>query len=244
MTNTLETLQTAGVVEAKLTARWELASAAITNGAPPKIWSGMRSKVIVWVPNVTTVMLRITFEAAAYRELPAWLAVIEHVPAASRVSAEPLTVQMAAVVDEKLTARPELAVAVSARGAEGSVTRAGAENVIVCGSSMTLKLWTTGVAAAKVAFPAWLAVMEHVPSDTSVRYPDDPLPRVQTAGVVDANATTSPDDAVAFSTTSPSISGTLFSGPNVIVWGVRVNGLTCIEILFVLDESILRVSPE
>ena len=40
---------------------------------------------------------------------------------------------------------------------------------MVCGSLVMVMLRTTLVAAAVVASPAWLAVMEHVPADTTVR---------------------------------------------------------------------------
>jgi hypothetical protein len=49
--------------------------------------------------------------AAAYVPLPAWLAVIEQVPAATAVSVLPVTVQTPVVVDAKLTARLDEAVA-------------------------------------------------------------------------------------------------------------------------------------
>jgi hypothetical protein len=64
--------------------------------------------------------------------LPAWLAVIEHVPTATIVTVLPDTVQTDAVVEVKLTGKPELAVAVIANGATPSVTLLNAANVIVC----------------------------------------------------------------------------------------------------------------
>jgi hypothetical protein len=47
---------------------------------------------------------------------PAWLAVIEQVPAVSSVTVDPATVHTAGVVDAKVTARPEVAVAVTVNG--------------------------------------------------------------------------------------------------------------------------------
>jgi hypothetical protein len=44
---------------------------------------------------------------------PGWLAVIEHVPAATTVTTAPATVQTEIVVEAKLTASPELAEAAS-----------------------------------------------------------------------------------------------------------------------------------
>jgi hypothetical protein len=94
--------------------------------------------------------------------LPAWDAVIEHVPVATNVAVVPFTVQTVVVVDAKLTASPEVAVAVS-----GSVVPIVCVpivgKVIVCGWPATLKLCVTGVAAAYVVFPACVAVMEHDP---------------------------------------------------------------------------------
>jgi hypothetical protein len=49
--------------------------------------------------------------------LPGWLAVIEHVPTATSVTVTPETVQTDAVFEANVTARPELAVALSANGA-------------------------------------------------------------------------------------------------------------------------------
>jgi hypothetical protein len=48
--------------------------------------------------------------------LPAWLAVIAQVPVDTSVTAIPDTVQTGSVVEEKVMARPELAVALSASG--------------------------------------------------------------------------------------------------------------------------------
>ncbi len=45
--------------------------------------------------------------------MPVWLAWMVHVPTETRVTVEPETVQTLMVVDAKLTARPELAVALT-----------------------------------------------------------------------------------------------------------------------------------
>ncbi len=47
--------------------------------------------------------------------LPVWLAWMVHVPVATSEAVDPETVQMAGVVEVKLTDRPELAVAVKER---------------------------------------------------------------------------------------------------------------------------------
>jgi hypothetical protein len=72
------------------------------------------------------------------------------VPAVKNVAAVPLTVQTVCVVDAKLTASPELAVAVSVSGVP-TVCAAGCAKVIVCavsGAAFTAMLLETGVAAA------------------------------------------------------------------------------------------------
>jgi hypothetical protein len=61
---------------------------------------------------------------------------------------------------------------------------------------LTWKLWLTGVAAAKVALPACVAWMVHVPTAIIVTVAAD---TVQTAGVVEAKLTARPEDAVALS---------------------------------------------
>ena len=73
---------------------------------------------------------------------------MEQVPAETRVTGVPLTVQTGVVVEAKLTARPELAVAVSVTGPLPKAMAAGCPNVRVCAACVTLKLCVTGVAAA------------------------------------------------------------------------------------------------
>ena len=48
-----DTVQTAGVVEAKLTVRPEVAVALTVNGGVPKCWFGKAAKVMVWLAWVT-----------------------------------------------------------------------------------------------------------------------------------------------------------------------------------------------
>ena len=59
-----ETVQTAGVVEAKLTVKPELAVAPIMNGAAPSVWLESAAKAMDWDFPVT-VKLRSTGVAAA-----------------------------------------------------------------------------------------------------------------------------------------------------------------------------------
>ena len=63
--------------------------------------------------------------------LPPWLAVMLHVPTATKVSVVPLAVQTPCVVDAKLTTRPELALADNAAGAVPSVWLLGDVNVML-----------------------------------------------------------------------------------------------------------------
>ena len=70
---------------------------------------------------------------------------IVQVPPAITVAVAPATVQTPGVADEKLTARPELAVAVSATdwfGTNGE-TSAGSVKVIVWLAGVIVKLWLT-----------------------------------------------------------------------------------------------------
>ena len=57
---------------------------------------------------------------------------------------------------------------------------------MVCGSLVMVMLRTTLVAAAVVASPAWLAVIEHVPAETTWIAP---LTIVQVLKVVEAKVT-------------------------------------------------------
>jgi hypothetical protein len=63
--------------------------------------------------------------------LPAWLAVIEQVPGAMRVTVAPETVQTGTVVEAKLTGSPELAVALRLKGAEPATTLLNGPKAIV-----------------------------------------------------------------------------------------------------------------
>ena len=64
--------------------------------------------------------------------LPACDAWIVHVPAAIRVTVAVATVQTAVVVEEKLTVRPDDAVALTVNGAAPYVWPVSAANVMVC----------------------------------------------------------------------------------------------------------------
>ena len=125
---------------------------------------------------------------------PAWLATSVQVPAATSVKVLPLTVQTPGVLDAKLTASAEVELATSAAGVVPSVWLPGDTKVMLCAPAPTVKLFVTGVAAAKPALPAWLAVMEQLPAASSVAAV--PL-TVHTAGVAEAKETVKPEVAVA-----------------------------------------------
>ena len=76
-------------------------------------------------------------------------------------------------------------------------------NVITFGFCVTLNVLITGVAAAKVPLPGWVAVIEQTPKETNVAEVPD---TVQTAGVVLAKATIKPELEVATKATGPPLS--------------------------------------
>jgi hypothetical protein len=126
-----ETVQTAAVVDAKLTARPEEAVATSVKVGTVSAWLGGCAKVIV-CEAMLTVKVCTTLVAALTFPLPAWLAVIEQVPTPAIVTVEPETVQTGVVVEVKLTARLEEAVAVIPNGAAPKVTSLKGPKVIVC----------------------------------------------------------------------------------------------------------------
>ena len=97
--------------------------------------------------------------AAAKNELPGWLAVIEQMPAAMRVTLTPETAQICVLLEANVTTSPELAVALKAKDPVSSVRLLSAVNVIVCGlgggvTVVIVKVCVTGPAGAYVALPA------------------------------------------------------------------------------------------
>ena len=182
-----ETEQMVGVLEAKLTASPEVED-AVRLSDPPTLCAGMAPKVMVWDLS-PTLKLCVTGAAAAYCELPACEAWIEHVPAASMVALVPDTEQMAGVLDAKLTASPEVEDAV--RLSVPPTDCAGmAPKVIVWDLSPTLKLCVTGTAAAYCELPVCEAWIEHVPAASIVAV----VPETEhTVGVVEAKLTANPE---------------------------------------------------
>jgi len=97
---------------------------------------------------VFTVKLCVTDGAALKLTLPAWLAVIEQVPALSSVTSTEAFVQTEGVVEVKIIGRRELAWAAIGKGEIPKIRLGTASNVIVCEALVTLKLRVTGGAGA------------------------------------------------------------------------------------------------
>src|SRR3984885_9883532 len=140
--------------------------------------------------------LWLTGGAAAKLVLPACVAWMVQVPAATRVTFATDTVQTAEVVEAKLRARLGDAVALSVNGALPNDRFESAPKLMVWLSWVTWKLWLTGGAAAKLVLPACVAWMVQVPAATRVTFATD---TVQTAEVVEAKLRARPEDAVALS---------------------------------------------
>ena len=121
-----------------------------------------------------TLNVRVTEGAGAQVESPSWVAVIEHVPRETSVTVAPDTVQTPVLFDINVTASPELAVALKANDGVAKRCRSGnTPNVIVCALPVTVNVCVTAGAAAQVELPSWVAVIEHVPSVSSVTVTPD-----------------------------------------------------------------------
>src|SRR5690349_6395697 len=136
-----------------------------------------------------------------------------HVPVDTSVTALPDTVQTSGVVEEKMTVRPEVALAPSATGA-GLIRTLPCVNVTVWVCGVTLKLCTASVAAVYCALPGWSAVMVHKPRLRRVIV----FPATeQTLWVVDAKLIARFEVVVAMIGTEPALSAVLLSAANAIV---------------------------
>ena len=130
-------------------------------------------------------------------------------PAVSGVSVVPATVHTDGVVEVNITVRLESALADKVAGVP-TFCAPGDVKVMVCFASIapdaaaTLKEWTTGVAALKLAFPLWFALNVQVPAATNFNVL---LFTAQTAGVLDVMVTASPDvaDEVSAWSAAPSV---------------------------------------
>jgi NADPH-dependent 7-cyano-7-deazaguanine reductase QueF-like protein len=132
-------VQIVEVCELKLTGKPEVAVAATANGAAPNATFESVPKLIVWGAFVT-LKLSLTGVAAEYEVFPTWVAWIVQVPTATNVTVDPDIVQIVEVCELKLTGRPEVAVALTANGAEPNALSDNAPKLIVCPACVTLKL--------------------------------------------------------------------------------------------------------
>ena len=110
----------------------------------------------------------VTGDAGLVVLLPGCEAVIEHVPALTRVTELPETVQIAGEFDAYETASPELALAFSVTGPAFTSVSSGSGKVMTLPLASTRKVWVTGVAGLKLALPGCEAVMEQAPRLSSV----------------------------------------------------------------------------
>jgi hypothetical protein len=147
-----------------------------------------------------------------------------HVPVATNVTDEPATVHTAGVVEEKVTASPDDAVALTVTGDCANVLFASVPNVIVCAAWLTVKFCCTDGAGLYVPLPAWSACTVHVPAASNVT--DEPA-TVHTAGVVDEKVTASPDDAVALTVTGDCNNVLFANAANVIVCDALLTEKLC-----------------
>ena len=92
----LATVQTGVVVDVNVTGKLELAVALSVNGVPTACEAGCANRMVC---VASTPKLCVTAVAAAYAPLPAWFAVIEHVPALRKLATLPVTVHTELVVD-------------------------------------------------------------------------------------------------------------------------------------------------
>lgn len=104
--------------------------------------------------------------------LPDWLAVTVQLPPPAMVRVEPASVQTLDGLAIKLTGRPELAVTERVMGDAPYVTGARAAKLMVWDALLTVRVCETGVAAAYVVLPAWLAVTTQDPAPAMAR--DEP----------------------------------------------------------------------
>ena len=132
---------------------------------------------------------------------PPCAATTVHVPGDNSCTKPALeTVHTADVVVLKVTAKPDVAVAVTVKSASVDITFAGWVNVIVCAVGAMLVIVNDELTLDADAHsvvpsspPAWLATMVHVPAPTMVNV--DPL-TVHFDVVLDVYVSGNPEDAV------------------------------------------------
>lgn len=125
------TVQTAGVLELKVTGKPDVELATSAAGVLPRVWLPGEMKVMVCAAT-TTVKERDTDVAASKLALPAWLALTVQVPTLSSVRLAAAVVHTAGVLETKVTVKPELALATSAKGVVLKVWLPGEVKLRVC----------------------------------------------------------------------------------------------------------------
>ncbi len=132
------------------------------------------------------------------------------------VAVLPVTEHTLVVDEKKLTGNPEVAVALNVIVAF-KYCWAMVGKLIVCAVGVTgetVKLWVTGMAAVKLAFPGWLAAIEQVPGVSN----DMLLPEtVQTVCVSDVNVTGRPELAVALTAMGVAVNARFASAGKLMV---------------------------
>jgi hypothetical protein len=148
VTDVPATVHTDDVVDENVTASPDDAVALIVTGDWVMAVFEIAGNVIVWFA-LAIVNVCCTDGAALYVALPAWSAWIVHVPVVSSVTDVPLALHTDGVVDENVTASPDVAVAETVTGDWVMVAFGIAGNVIVWSTfvGITVKLCCTDGAA-------------------------------------------------------------------------------------------------
>src|SRR5689334_21115946 len=140
-------VHTAGVVVVNVTVKPDDAVALTTNGG---VFAGRFARlanVMVWF-SLFTAKLCVTDGAALYTLLPAWSALIVHVPVSIRCTMLPLTMlHTSGVVVENVTVSEEDAVALTPKSGSVTVFAPSGPKLIVWVSLVTVKLLLTDGAA-------------------------------------------------------------------------------------------------
>ena len=111
-----------------------------------------------------------------------------HVPAATRLTVTPVTVQTLGVLEVKVTAIPDVADALKSKSAAVAKRSAGAAKAIVCAVAEIAVMVNDCVTLGDDAYnvppvspPVWVAVIVQVPAATTVNRP--PVVTVHLVGV-------------------------------------------------------------
>jgi hypothetical protein len=155
--------------------------------------------------------VRCTAGAAFQPALPAWVAVISHVPAPVIDTAAPATEHCPTAAN--VTVSPEVAVAAMANAGSPKVLSPGGANVIVCSLFAMVNVRATFGAAFQFASPAWLAVIVHDPTVDRVTVD----PEIEHCPVA-VNVTGSPELVLAETVKGGSAGFLSLSVPKVMLW--------------------------